>query len=124
MSNGTKLNLIRDINGYATQGVPFSDKNIYFSLTQNSVTNVTIPATWSDASYAMYMLVTTGKNVYVLPAASPTLTAPTGTPTATLAQLINPNFPIRTVVPGQALQFLTADTGVDVSLCFYANIQN
>jgi len=121
----TKLNQIRDINGYITQennGLPFSLENQYFTLTVSTVKSVTVPS-GNTKSYTAYFEYSDGADVWVLPASSPTLTAPSGTVTATLAQL-NPK--VRTVLPGQSIQILYANTDsgvttVSVGISYYAN---
>lgn len=128
-----KASVIRDIQSFsiaANTGLPFSDINFRFTLTDNTtVKTLTIPAT-SDPSQNSYTAVikygVQGPEfpvVWVLPAATPTLTLPDGTPTASLSQL-NPE--VRTVVPGQVIQFLSnndfADVDeVNVSVELYAN---
>lgn len=131
-NQNTKAIVIRDIQGYPiadNTGVPFSDHNIRFVISNNTVLSVTIPTvpTLESNSYTIkFKFVSVGSefpSVWVLPASTPPLTVPNGTPTATLSQL-NPD--VRTVVPGQVLQFISDNdfgtiTQVDVSLELYAN---
>jgi hypothetical protein len=131
-NQNTKAIVIRDIQSFPiadNTGVPFSDNNIRFIITDNTVLSVTIPTvpTLESNSYTIkFKFVSVGSeypSVWVLPSDTPTLTVPDGTPTATLSQL-NPD--VRTVVPGQVLQFISDNdfgviTQVDVSLGLYAN---
>lgn len=116
----TPLSLTRDVNGYPTTGqrtsMKFSDLNQYFTLTQNAVKTVTVPVNNSSRMMAVFTY-SSGANVFVLPASTPTLTAPNGTVTATLATM-NPG--AREVVGGQVLQMLTDQTGVIISISYYA----
>jgi len=116
------LSIIRDINGYPTTGefqcLVFTNTAQYFTLTANSVTTVTVPAGNYSRLMANIKAAVAAEDplVWVLPAASPTLTLPSGTVAATLAEL-NPG--CKVVVPGQVLQFLTSQTGVNVSITYY-----
>ena|ERR1700722_4206284 len=104
---------------------PFNNSstlNQYFTLTQSDVTTVTVPNS-PATKYTAYFTYTIGADVWVLPAGSPTLTAPDGTVTATLAELLPA---VRTVLPGQTLQFLYentvfAESTVSVSITYFAN---
>ncbi len=118
----TSLSIVRDINGYpqtqANDARAFSSANQDFTLTASSITTVTVPS-FPNANIGVlaYFYFTPNKEVYVLPAAAPTLTVASGTVRETLAT-INPL--TRPVVQGQSIQFLTADTGVTVSISYYA----
>jgi hypothetical protein len=125
MLGNTSLTLNRDLNGYpltTLSGLPFSIINQYFTLTAMDVTTVTVPES-NAHSYTAFFTYTPGADVWVLPASTPTLTAPNGTVTSTLAQLC-PG--ARTVVPGQTLQLLYnntvyAESVVSVGIAYYAN---
>lgn len=118
----TSLSIVRDINGYPQTQMDdaraFSSANQDFTLTANAITTVTVPS-FPNANIGVlaYFYFTSNTEVYVLPAAAPTLTAASGTVRETLAT-INPL--VRPVEQGQTLQFLTANTGVTVSIAYYA----
>jgi hypothetical protein len=116
------LSIVRDINGYPTTGVfqclSFTDTAQYFTLTANTIKVVTVPVgNYQRLMANIKVEIETGNPVvWVLPAASPTLTLPSGTVTLTLAE-VNPG--AKLVLPGQTLQFLTDQTGVSVSITYY-----
>lgn len=119
----TALKTQRDLNGNPTTG--FNSGNIpsdtcqFFTLTANVVTTVTVPSpTFNSKLFARFTFgVATGNvMVWVLPASAPTLALPSGTVTATIAEL-NPLPMI--VNPGQTLQFLTSESGVAVSIVYF-----
>lgn len=118
----TQYLLSRDIAGYPTTGeqtgTKFTDTAQYFTLTASTVENVTVPRTGATRMLAKFKVVSLTQNavVWVLPAASPTLTLPTGTVTATTATM-NPS--AREVVAGQSLQLLTSQADVSVSIEYY-----
>ncbi len=124
-TNESKLLQLRDLGGYivnAENGLDFSDNNLFFTLTVSTAKVVTIPSSATNY-YTAYFEYSNGADVWVLPAATPTLAAPSGTVTLTKAQL-RPK--VRKVLPGQTLQFLYANTEtaaqvVSVSIMLYAN---
>ncbi len=117
-----KYQITRDIQGYPTTGsktgLKFSLDGQYFDLTASTVLPVTVPSLPYTKAIAVFEYAKTdgAPFVYVQPSASPTLTAPTGTVTATTAEL-NPS--VREVVSGQVLQFLTEQTNVSVTIKYY-----
>ena len=116
-----RLSISRDDNGYPTTGeytcLSFT-LGQYFTLTANTIKVVTVP----NYPYLRLMAdikveIETGNPVvWVLPAATPTLTLPNGTVTETHAE-VNPE--CKVVYPNQVLQFLTDQTGVTVSITYY-----
>jgi hypothetical protein len=122
----------RDAGGYIIRSggaLQYTPININFTLTQGaSVTSVTAPNAGSANAYIMTIeLGNLGTNgaVWMLPSASPTLTAPNGTPTESTIQLVPQHGTKRVVTPGQVIQFLYVSAGssdvIDVGLSFYAN---
>lgn len=118
----TPLMITRDIGGYPTTGEEscrrFSGIGQYFTLTASTVKSVTVPSNGGSRMMAhfSYGIDTGNANVWVLPAASPTLTLPNGTVTSTLAELSPVN---REVVAGQVLQLLTSQANISVSITYY-----
>ena len=106
MALQTPLNQNRDVNGYVVfdnTGMPFSVQNTFITLTLDNVSTVTVPS-GPALSYTAFFKYSSSKNVWVLPASTPTLTLPTSTSASTLAQL-NPQ--VRSnLTPGQTIQFL------------------
>lgn len=123
------INQLRDINGFVitTLGARAqSPINQYFTLTASTVKTVTVPNS-SARNYVAFFKYTPGTDVWMLPAATPTLTLPTGTVTETLA-VLRPETAL--VIPGQTLQFIyVTQTGsgmydVAVGIEYYSNTQN
>lgn len=123
----TQFLLTRDIAGYPTTGeqtcTRFTDTAQYFTLTGSTVEDVTVPSVTSPHGrpgrlIAKFKLVSLTENavVWVLPSDSPVLTLPTGTVTATTAEM-NPS--CREVTAGQSLQLLTSQADVSVSITYY-----
>jgi hypothetical protein len=86
-----QLQLIRDNGGFPeTQGacsrVPSIDGQ-YFTLTASTVTSVTVPILPNVRRLVVYMSFSKAGNVWVQYTSSPTLTLPSGTVTATTAEL-------------------------------------
>ncbi len=101
-------------------GLSFTPINQYVTLTLNTVEVITVPIA-SVKSFFAYFTYTLGADVWVLPATTPVLTAPTGTIALTTAQLLPA---IREVTPGQTLQLLYAQTvfagsTVSVGISYY-----
>lgn len=114
--------ITRDIQGYPSSGTQmgkhFSEFTQSFLLTATTVLPVTVPLT-ATAKMVMYINFSYGATVLISPAASPTLIEPTGTVTLGISEIVL-NGSARNVIGGQALQFLTADTGVYVTLSYYS----
>jgi hypothetical protein len=109
----------------------FTDTAQYFTLTANVITTVTVPTLPQNPTIAftatqqitknnllVLITVTPMSSVWVQPNTTSVLALPTGVVTLTTA-ILNP-LGFRGVVSGQEIQFLTADTGVAVSLEYYA----
>ena len=135
MANATLYSQSRDVQGMVIEygnALQFTPVNQFFTLTAGgSPTTFTVPNAGNALAYIMEInLGTLGTNgvVYVLPAATPTLALPTGTVTATTAQLVFDGIR-RVVLPGQTLQIIygsadgTPDT-ISVGVSYYANSAN
>lgn len=109
----TKFSMIRDINGYNGFGLPFSNVNYQFTVSQATPTTLTIPIDYTNClaifSYGV------GTNVWV--ANNVTATLPTGTVSATPCQQ-NPT--ARWVKSGDVLSFNTSNTTADVGVMLYS----
>jgi|SRR5271170_7378315 len=123
----TPLLLARDTGGFVTSGKysakAFSDTILYFSLVSGTVTKATIPNIGNQSMYgnnvvAEFSIVSASENaqVWVSPLASPAITLPTSTVTATRAEL-NPI--ARVLTGGQIIQLLTEQEDVVVSIACY-----
>jgi hypothetical protein len=116
---------IRDNNGYVVNtnhSLGQSLVNQDATLTISTVKTFTVPS-GPAKSYTAIIKYTLGADVLCIPAAAPTLTAPSGTVRTTTAML-RPE--ILNVLPGQTLQFIYANTvftgtTVTVSIAYYAN---
>lgn len=116
----TQMIQTRDMNGNVVTSLgarAFSVNNFFFTLTADTVKTVTVPATLrGDLFIACFTYSDVTADVWVLPASTPTLALPSGTVTATLAEL-RPSQ--RLVVPGQVIQMrygATNPTGGAVSV--------
>jgi hypothetical protein len=129
MATPLPLNIVRDINGYPLNSddaaLAFAPLAQYVLLVANTVTTVTVPQNPSPTFGGRKMLAKfvfgnpSGalSQVWVLPAATPTLTLPTTTVTETLS-VLSPA--AREVLPGQVLQLLTSQANIVVSISYYA----
>lgn len=129
MSTPLPLSITRDINGYPMNAeepaLAFAQTGQYVLLVANTVTNVTVPQNPSPTFGGRKLLAKFAygnpsggeSQVWVLPGASPVLTLPTTTVTETLS-VLSPS--AREVLPGQVLQFLTAQANIVVSITYYA----
>lgn len=121
----TKLTIQNDIQGKITTGsetVLLPSSSIHrLLLTQNVVADVLVPTTFNTGSQVHVMAqfsFTPGKTVYVQVGDTPTLTLPVND-TEVLAQgEINPRS--RLIELGDTVQLITPDTGVYVSIAYYA----
>jgi hypothetical protein len=98
-----------------TDGRTFTDENGRIVLTVGTLETITLPTTY--AQYVVYFDIQPFCNVWVLPAPSPTLTAPSGTYDTSLSQL-NPK--CRRIQGGTTIQLLatfspttTAEVGIE-----------
>lgn len=133
MALATVYSQSRDAGGYIIRqgnALQFTPINHYFTLTEGagSPTSVVVPNSSSANAYvAEIRLGNLGTNgaVFLLPAASPTLTLPNGTAALTLATIVPQDGLRCVVVAGQTLQFLYTSAGdsdvIDVSISYYAN---
>ena len=121
------LSISKDINGLVTTGEEscraFTDVAHRFILSANTVEVVTVPQNPTPTfggrkmmAHFEFAIATGNPVVWVLPAASPTLTLPDGTVTLTISEL-NPG--PREVIAGQTLQLLTSQADVNVSITYY-----
>jgi hypothetical protein len=111
--------LTRDINGYNGFGVPFSNSEFQFILTPNVVSSLTVPFT-QNAVYQNLLAIfspTEGNDVWVAVNNTPIIPA-SNTPTACNCER-NPGG--RWVKAGDIINFITADSNVQVGVIFYAS---
>lgn len=120
----TQYSITRDINSYPSTGsftcmLP-TDTAYQTIHTANTVTTVVVPSV-SNTNRLMakitYAIATGNPVVWCRPSNSGTLVLPTTTPTATI-DVLNPS--AIEVKVGQTLQFLTAQTAVNMSIAYYA----
>ena len=111
----TTLLFSRDAAGYNTYGVVSSDEKYSTTLSANVEQTIEVP---DDAEKFLAVISTsTGSNVWV--AINNTATIPSGSFAATKSDL---NPPALKVLPGQTMNFITADTTAYVNVKFYSGI--
>jgi hypothetical protein len=109
----TKFSMGRDINGYNTFSLQFSDESYSMSLAAGVAQTVTTP---TDAEhYYVIFGFEPGANVWV--ANNTTAIIPTGAVTATASQ---PNPTVRIVKAGDVLSLITNSLTAEVGVSFYA----
>ena len=116
--------ITRDINGYPSTGELTcyrpTDTAYQVILTANTIATVTVPpatATGQLVAVFTYAVATGNPVVWASPNSAVALVLPTTTATHTIAEL-NPR--VWQVPVGAQMQLLTAETGVNVSIAFYA----
>ena len=110
----TKFSMTRDVNGYNGFGLQLSTSNYSVTLSVSTDTTVTTP---NDAS--VYLAVcgySSGNDVWV--AVNATAAVPVGNTFASTTSTLNRSG--IQVNANDVLHFITADTGVAVSVTFYA----
>lgn len=120
----TQYSITRDVNSYPSTGsftcMLASDTAYQVILTANTVASVVVPSA-GNANRLMakitYAIATGNPVVWCRPGASGTLVLPTTTATAT-TDVLNPS--AIEVKVGQTLQFLTAQSAVNMSIAYYA----
>ena len=113
----TRLSMIRDINGFNTFGLPFSDTSFQTKLSIGVPQSLTIPPleNANDSSYLAIFSFDPGSRVYV--ARNATATFPSLGFSNDVTEL-NPT--ARQVFPGDVLSFLTDIDTVVVNIQLYA----
>lgn len=110
--------MVRDINGYVTFGLPFTDTKVNTTLASNEEQTTTVPAS-PDATFKNILAVfsfTAGASVWV--ANNATAATPGGSFASTTSEL---NPAARQVKSGDILHFITADdTNDQVGITYYA----
>jgi len=121
----TPFALTRDINGYNGFGIKFSDTNYSATLATGTNTTLTVPslsppggASYSGSANPILIALfeyDSGTSVWV--SLNATAATPAGASFAATNSQLNPS--ARQVKAGDVLNFITAGTGVNVSVCFY-----
>lgn len=120
----TKFNMVRDINGFNGFGLPFTDTAYSATLAASTEQKITVPSSsgmgGNGVSYSAQWIAVfnyeAGSTVWV--ANNTTAAVPAGgTFAATLSEM---NPAARYVKGGDVLSFITAGTGIDVSVSFYS----
>ena len=110
----TAMNLVRDVNGFVTYGIPFSDVEYSVTLPVSSAIILTVPNT--SKNWLAIFSYEAGSNVWV--ANNFTATGPAG---ATLVATNSSRNPVaRSVKAGDVLSIYTDDTGIELGIEFYA----
>lgn len=120
----TKLNFIRDINGYNGFGLQFTDTAYSCTLTQNTDTTLTVPKTSGmggqgisqKANFLAIFNYDPGTSTWV--ALNTTAGAPAGNTFAATQSELNPA--ARLVNGGDVIHFYSTDIGTDVSVILYS----
>ena len=120
----TKFNMIRDINGFNGFGLIFTDTAYSATLTTATNTTLTVPANMgmggngisTISQWIAIFSFTPGSSVWVSDSAA-VAAVPVGASFAATNSELNPS--ARLVKGGDVLNFITAGTGVDVSVMFY-----
>lgn len=121
----TKFALTRDINGFNGFGIKFSDTNYSVTLATGTDTTLTVPkvsapggATYAAGAQPVLVALfeyDPGTSVWV--ALNATAATPAGSSFAATNSQMNPS--ARQVQGGDVIHFISAGTGVNVSVCFY-----
>lgn len=119
-------NMVRDVSGAVTYGLPFSNNIYSATLTANTDTTLTVPyidamgnATLNGTALPNIMAIiswTQGNDLFV--ALGATAAAPAGASFASTTSEQNPA--VKYVQGGQVMHFKTASTGVNVTVSFYS----
>lgn len=114
MSTTTLFSMARDINGYNTFSIPFSNNKYSATLAAGVGASITVP---SDSEiYLALFLIAPGSRIWV--ALNTSAAVPGGGSFTTTASELNPA--IRTVNASDVISCLTADTTADIGIAFYA----
>lgn len=109
----TKFSMGRDINGYNSFSLAFSDTNYNMVLAAGVAQSVTIPS--DEDHYRVIFSFTPGASVWV--ANNSTAAAPSGASALSASQL---NPVARDVKKGDVLSLITTDTSAAVGVQIYA----
>lgn len=122
-ATATLCMLGRDSGGYPIQtneiALPFTTLSQSLPLTANTVASLTVPVGPTTRMLALIKY-DGSESVWVQNGATPTLTIPVAPETST--KELAPH--CRIVTFGDVLQFITAQTGVTVNICYYALPKN
>lgn len=109
----TKFSMVRDINGYNSFALPYSDTNYNMLLAANVAQTVTMPT--DNAKYLVVFSFESGSNVWTAP--NTTAVIPSGAAAAGVSQL-NPT--VRIMSSGDTLSLITNATTAHVGVSIYA----
>ncbi len=110
----TILNLNKDVKGFNTFGLPFSENRYSVTLPVSTAITLTIPS--DNARWLAVFSYEAGGNVWV--ANNLTAAVPVG---ATFAATTSERNPVaREVKAGDVLSVITGDTGVELGITLYA----
>lgn len=109
-----KLTITRDTSGAIAYGLPFTTDNYQMKLSASTVKEVTAPTKYAKMS-AVFSY-ESGSSVWVARNPASNISAPSGNPVATVAQM---NPPMREVYSGDTIQFVTSNTTAEVGVSFY-----
>lgn len=113
----TSLNMVRDMNGFNTFGLQFSDTGFQTTLAANVAQSFTVP-TISNVGQGNYLAIFSfdpGLRIFV--ARNATAVVPGGSFSSTVSEL-NPTS--RFVIVGDVISFITPDTTAYVNVKLYA----
>lgn len=109
----TKLNMIRDMNGFNTFGLPFCDDKFSMQLSVGVAQSITVPGNFQK--WLAIFFQDSGSNIWV--SLNTTATYPTGSVSAATSEE-NPT--ARLVIAGDTLSFITPEDGTKCGVCLYA----
>ena len=109
--------MVRDINGYVTYGIPFSENRFSGLLAQDTEQTLTVPSSpFPDYKKLLAIFIfEPGSLVWV--ALNDDAEAPSGSVSATTSE---GNPAAREVQGGDVLHFITNDTSAEFGVTFYA----